>query len=107
MGRETGRVGKKLVCFEWGSKAMSSKKKTKKAKLDGVIAASDGRHPAQVSGSFQNDPTFEAFRKILREQREEDYRRAEEEIEAAKKCSSSTPIRSRTTKTRTRSSSTG
>src|SRR5437867_10083011 len=81
-----------------------------KSKLDDLQVTSDGRHPAQVSGLFQDDPTFEDFRKILREQREEDYRRAKEGIEAlrqgeAKKCSSSTPTRSRMTKTRTRSSS--
>jgi hypothetical protein len=79
-----------------------------KSKLDGVPVTGNGKHPARVSGLFRNDPTFEDFRKILGEQREEDYRRAMEEIEPlrqeeAKKCSSSTPTRSRTTKTRTRS----
>ncbi len=91
---------------------MASKRKptvrTRKSKLDGVHVARNGKHPARVSGLFRNDPTFEDFRKILGEQREEDCRRAKEEIEPlrqeeAKKCSSSTPTRSRTTKTRTRS----
>jgi hypothetical protein len=91
---------------------MASKRKatvrTGKSKLDGVHVAGNGKHPARVSGLFRNDPTFEDFRKILREQREQDCRRAEEKIEPlrqedAKKCSSSTPTRSRTTKTRTRS----
>src|SRR5439155_24163558 len=94
---------------------MSAKRKSTgrhgKGRQDGAQVAANGRHPAQVSGLFRNDPTFEDFRKILREQREEDYRRAMEEIESlrqgeAKKCSSSTPTRSRTTKTRTRSSAT-
>src|SRR5262249_1934932 len=70
--------------------------------------AADGAHPALVSGMFREDPTFEEFRKILAEQRDEDYRRAKEEIasarDGAKACSSSTPTPSRTTKTRTRSS---
>ena len=77
----------------------------------GVIWAPKERHPSQVSGLFQDDPTFEEFRAILRQQRAEDYRRANEAIDAmirkeeeAKQCSSSTPTRSRTTKTRTRSS---
>ena len=91
---------------------MASKRKpsvrTGKSKLDGLHAAGNGKHPARVSGLFRNDPTFEDFRKILREQQEVDYRRAMEVIEPlrqeeAKKCSSSTPTRSRTTKTRTRS----
>jgi hypothetical protein len=73
--------------------------------------APEGSHPSQVSGMFKNDPTFGEFRKILRQQREEDYQRANEEIDAmirkeeeAKGCSSSTPTPSRTTKTRTQSS---
>jgi hypothetical protein len=44
--------------------------------------AANGSHPAEVSGMFQDDPTFEDFRNILHEQREADYRRASEEIEA-------------------------
>jgi len=38
-----------------------------------ICETSEGRHPAQVSGLFQNDPAFEEFREILRQQREEDY----------------------------------
>jgi len=76
-----------------------------------VLWAPAERHPSQVSGLFQDDPTFEEFRAILRQQRAEDYRRANEAIDAmirkeeeAKQYSSSIPTRSRTTKTRTRSS---
>jgi hypothetical protein len=62
---------------------MSAKRKTTgrtgKTRLHGLHVPANGRHPAQVSGLFQNDPTFEDFRKILREQREEDFRRAREE----------------------------
>ena len=95
---------------------MAQRKKSKHLARKGTLeeshfrVAANGSHPAEVSGMFQDDPTFEDFRKILREQREADYRRASEEIEAltrqpeAKACSSSTPTRSRTTKTRTRSS---
>jgi hypothetical protein len=64
-----------------------------------------------VSGLFKEDPTFEEFCAILRQQREEDYRRANEEIDAiiheeeeAMQCSSSTQTPSRTTKTHTLSS---
>jgi len=77
-----------------------------------VYWAPEGTHPADVSGLFENDPAFEEFRDILREQREEDSRRANEEIDAmireeeeAKRCSSSTPIPSRTIRTRIKSSS--
>ncbi len=73
--------------------------------------APKGSHPSQVSGLFKDDPTFEEFREILRQQREDDYRQADEEIDAmirkeeeAKWYSSSTPTPSRTTKTRTQSS---
>jgi hypothetical protein len=47
---------------------------------------------------FKDDPTFEEFCDILRQQRAEDYRQAQEEMEAmvrqeeeTKRCSSSTP----------------
>jgi hypothetical protein len=71
--------------------------------------AEDGVHPAEVSGLFRNDPTFDEFRKILTEQREQENRQANEVNASAQDeangCSSSIPIRSRMTKTRTRSSS--
>jgi hypothetical protein len=94
------------------SEQRKTKRRPRKAKLgdQDVCFAADGSHPAQVSGLFQNDPTFADFRKILREQREEDYRRASEDIDAllrqseTRACSSSIPTRSRSTKTRTRSS---
>ena len=69
-------------------------------KEDHSLSSVHGSPPAQVSGIFQDDPTFEEFRKILREQREADYRRASAEAEAmtrqaeARTCSSSTPTRS-------------
>ena len=73
--------------------------------------APKGSHPSQVSGLFKDDPTFEEFREILRQQREDDYRQADEEIDAmirkeeeAQRCSSSTPTPSHMPKTRTRSS---
>ena len=97
-------------------KVMSRRKKPKRpAAKEGpdegrFSSAANGSDPAQVSGMFADDPTFEDFRKILRAQRESDYRKAGEEIEAmtrepeTKGCSSSIPTRSRMTKTRTRSS---
>ena len=95
------------------AKQQKSKTTTTSGKLDApyVFWAPSESHPSQVSGLFQNDPTFEEFCAILRQQRVEDYRRVNEAIdtmirkeEEAKQCSSSTPTRSRTTKTRTRSS---
>ena len=96
---------------------MSQHKKTKpairKGKLNGhdVYWSPEDSHPSQVSGIFENDPLFEEFREILRQQREEDYRRANEEADEmirqekeAKGCSSLTPTPSRTTKTGTKSS---
>jgi hypothetical protein len=47
----------------------------------GVRWAPQGSHPSQVSGMFKKDPTFKEFRKILRQQRQEDYRRANKEID--------------------------
>ena len=68
-------------------------------------------HPSQVSGLFADDPTFEEFCEIVRQQREEDSQRASEDIaavirqaEEAKRCASSTPTPSRTTNARTPSS---
>jgi len=74
-----------------------------------VIIPTGGGDPARVSGMFANDPAFEEFRQILREQREDDLRQTIEEMEAdrtreATACSSSTPIRSRTRSTATPSS---
>src|SRR5215475_14653448 len=95
------------------AKQRKSKTTTTSGKLDApyVFWVPAESHPSQVSGLFQEDPTFEEFCAILRQQRAEDYRRAHEAIDAmirkeeeAKPCSSSTPTRSRTTKTRTRSS---
>ena len=95
------------------AKQRKSKTTTTSGQLDTpyVFWAPTESHPSQVSGLFQDDPTFEEFCAILRQQRAEDYRRANEAIDAmirkeeeAKQCSSSTPTRSRTTKTRTRSS---
>jgi len=95
---------------------VSRKRKTKPKtinKLDSrsIYWALDGSHPSQVSGIFKGDATFEEFREILRQQREEDYRRANEEIdsiickeEEVEVCSSSTLTLSQTTKTRTQSS---
>jgi len=47
---------------------------------------------------FQDDPTFEEFCEILRQQRTADYQQAQEDIDAmvrkeeeTKRCSSSTP----------------
>ena len=71
---------------------------TTPGKLDShyIYQPPEGSHPSQVSGIFKDDPAFEEFREILRQQREEDYRRANEEIDAmirqeeeAKGCSSS------------------
>ena len=68
-------------------------------------------HPSQASGLLADDPTFEEFCDILRQQREGDYQRASEDIaavirqeEEAKRCSSSTPTPSHTTNARTPSS---
>lgn len=90
-----------------------AKATTTQNKLDdcSVCWALAGSHPAQGAGMFQHDPTSAEFCDILRQQREEDYRQTQEAIdviiheeEEIKRCSSSTPTPSRTTKTRTRSS---
>jgi len=95
------------------AKQRKSKTTTASGKLDAryVFWASTESHPSQVSGLFQDDPTFDEFCAILCQQRAEDYRRVNDAIDAmmrkeeeAKQCLSSTPTRSRTTKTRTRSS---
>jgi hypothetical protein len=57
----------------------------------------EGLHPSQVSGMFQDDPTFEEFCDILRQQRAADYQQAQEDVDAmvrkeeTGRCSSSTP----------------
>ena len=67
-------------------------------------------HPSQVSGVFKRDPTFTEFRKILKQQRQEDYQQVREahatplrKKGTGKRCLSSTPTRSPTTKTGTHS----
>lgn len=97
--------------------AMSQKRKPKtttNGKSDNryIHWVPEGSQPSQVSGIFKDDPTFEEFCEILQQQREEDYQQANEEIEAmirkekeAKRCSSSIPTPSRTTKMHTQSSS--
>jgi hypothetical protein len=86
---------------------------TTPGKLDShyIYRPPEGSHPSQVSGLFKDDPAFEEFREILRQQREEDYRRVNEEIDAmirqeeeAKGCLSLIPMPSHTTKTDTPSS---
>ena len=47
-----------------------------------VLWASTESPPAQVSGLLQDDPTFEEFRAMLRQQRAEDYRRVNKAINA-------------------------
>jgi hypothetical protein len=94
---------------------MSKKKSDRTDKLipgKNVFFAPEGTHPSQVSGIFKDDPTFDEFLEILREQREEDYRQRIAEIDKelateAKACLSSIPTPSRTTKKRTRSSRKG
>jgi hypothetical protein len=53
---------------------MSTKKPARKVKLvhgKNVVFAPEGSHPRQVSGMFKDDPAFDEFLEILREQREE------------------------------------
>jgi len=45
-------------------------------KVPEVCRAPEGLHPSQVSGMFQDDPTFEEFCEILRQQRAADYQQA-------------------------------
>ena len=78
----------------------SSKTSTRlgKHKVPEVCEVPEGLHPSQVSGMFQDDPTFEEFCEILRQQHAADYQQAQEDIDATvckeeetKWCSSSTP----------------
>jgi len=69
-----------------------------KRKVPAVYEVPEGSHPSQVSGMFQDDPTFEEFCEILRQQRTADYRQAQEDVDAivrkeeeSRRCSSSTP----------------
>jgi hypothetical protein len=65
-------------------KQRKSKTTTTSGKLEApyVFWAPTESHPSQVSGLFQDDPTFEEFCAILRQQRAEDYGRANEAIDA-------------------------
>jgi hypothetical protein len=78
----------------------SSKTSTRpgKHKAPEVCGVPEGLHPSQVSGMFQDDPTFEEFCESLRQQRAADYQQAQEDVDAmvrkeeeTKRCSSSTP----------------
>ena len=69
-----------------------------KPKVSEVHGVPEGLHPSQVSGMFQDDPTFEEFCEILRQQRAADYQQAQEDVDAIvrkeeenRRCSSSTP----------------
>jgi hypothetical protein len=95
---------------------MSQKRKLKQPATDHKLGkhqvryAVKGNHPSEVSGLFRDDPAFAEFLEILREQREEDRRQTNAELDAfireeeTRECSSSIPTRSRTTKRRTPSS---
>ncbi len=67
--------------------------------------APEGSHPSQVSGLLKHDPTFPEFRSILQHQRQEDYQQAcdaratpPRKQGKGKRCLSSTPTLSPTTK---------
>ena len=84
-------------------KERKPKRKPKKDRLVGraVKLAPEDSHPSQASGAFKDDPTFGEFRAILRQQREEDYEQANEQVkplirreEEHPACSSSIPTRS-------------
>jgi hypothetical protein len=69
-----------------------------KRKVPEVCEVREGLHPSQVSGMFRDDPTFEEFCEILRQQRAADYQQAQEDVDAmvrkeeeTGRCSSSTP----------------
>ena len=66
------------------AKQRKSNTTTTSGKLDApyVFWAPIESHPSQVSGLFQDDPTFEEFCAILRQQRAEDYRRVNDAIDA-------------------------
>jgi hypothetical protein len=87
-----------------GKKCMASDKLQKtsprlgKGKVPEVYGMPEGLHPSQVSGIFQDDPTFEEFCEILRQQRAADYQQAQKDVDAmvrkeeeTERCSSSTP----------------
>jgi len=83
------------MCSHKLSKASTRLGKHKAPEVWGVP---EGLHPSQVSGMFQDDPTFEEFCEILRQQRAADYQQAQEDVDAmvrkeeeTKRCSSSTP----------------
>ena len=68
--------------------AMSQQKKPKPPTIKSIRDGHNKRrvtldnHPSQVDGMFKDAPTFEEFREILRQQREDDLRLANEEIDA-------------------------
>lgn len=75
-----------------------------------VCWAPEDSHPSQVSGLLKHDPTFPEFRKILKQQRQEDSQQIREARATplrkkgkGKRCLSSTPTLSPTTKTGTHS----
>jgi hypothetical protein len=93
-----------LFIIQGGKKCMASDKLSEtstrlgKHKVPEVCEMPEGFYPSQVSGMFQDDPTFEEFCEILRHQRAADYQQAREDVDAmvrkekeAKRCSSSTP----------------
>ena len=43
-----------------------------------VCWAPEDSHPSQVSGLLKRDPTFKEFRKILKQQHQEDYQQVRE-----------------------------
>jgi hypothetical protein len=51
-----------------------------KHKAPEICGVPEGLHPSQVSGMFQDDPTFEEFCEILRQQRTADYQQAQETL---------------------------
>ena len=53
-----------------------------KHKAPQVCGVPEGLHPSQVSGMFQDDPIFEEFCEILRQQRAADYQQAQEDLDA-------------------------
>jgi len=58
------------------AKVMSDYEYERDAKFD--------KHPSVVSGMFRNDPLFDEFLEILRENREEDYAQVQREFEEGK-----------------------
>jgi len=61
------------MCSHKSSKISTRLGKPKVPEMRGVP---EGLQPSQVSGMFQDDPTFEEFCDILRQQRAADYQQA-------------------------------